>query len=101
MRRYDLVVFDLDGTLADTRDDLVAAANHTLRALELPEHAPERVASFVGRGLRVLLARALGARSRDAELHARAIQIFTQRYRAHMLDSTRPYPGMLELLDRL
>jgi phosphoglycolate phosphatase len=101
MRRYDLVIFDLDGTLADTRADLVAAANHTMRALELPEHAPERVESFVGRGLRVLLARALGPRSGDAELSARAIETFTGWYLAHMLDSTRPYAGMLELLDQL
>jgi phosphoglycolate phosphatase len=102
MRRYDLVIFDLDGTLADTRADLVAAANHTMRALELPEHAPERVASFVGRGLRVLLARALGPRRmHDADLTARALQVFTQRYREHMLDATRPYPGMLEVLDQL
>jgi phosphoglycolate phosphatase len=56
----------------------------------------------VGRGLRVLLARALGPRRmRDADLTARATQIFTQRYREHMLDTTRPYAGMLELLDRL
>lgn len=100
MQRYDLVIFDLDGTLADTRADLVAAANHTMRALELPEHSPESVASFVGRGLRTLIARALGPR-RDAELDARALQIFSARYRAHMLDSTRPYPGMLDVLDRL
>lgn len=101
MKRYDLVIFDLDGTLADTRADLVAAANHTMRALELPEHTPERVATFVGRGLRVLLARALGPRKRDAELTARATQIFTHWYRAHMLDTTRPYAGMVEVLDRL
>ncbi len=102
MRRYDLVIFDLDGTLADTRADLVAAANHTLRVLELPEHAPERVVSFVGRGLRVLLARALGPRRmRDADLTARAMQTFTHWYREHMLDATRPYAGMLEVLERL
>ena len=101
MKRYDLLIFDLDGTLADTRADLVAAANHTMRELELPEHSPERVASFVGRGLRALLARALGPRPRGAELDARALQIFTVWYREHMLDSTRAYPGMLELLDRL
>jgi phosphoglycolate phosphatase len=100
-RRYDLLIFDLDGTLADTGADLVAAANHTMRALELPEHSPERVASFVGRGLRALFARALGARARDADLNARAMQIFTAWYREHMLDSTRPFPGMLAALDRL
>jgi phosphoglycolate phosphatase len=102
MRRYDLVIFDLDGTLADTRNDLVAAANHTLRTLELPEHSPERVASFVGRGAAVLLERALGTEhSRDAARTARALEIFTRWYREHMLDETRAYAGMLVAIDRL
>jgi len=102
MRRYDLVIFDLDGTLADTRSDLVAAANYTMRALELPEHTPERVASFVGRGATVLLQRALGPEpAEDPERTSRALEIFTRRYREHMLDETRPYPGMPAAIERL
>ena len=104
MRNYDLVVFDLDGTLADTKQDLVDATNHTLGALGLKTHEADKVASFVGGGLKLLLQRALlaaGANGDDAALLDRAAQIFIPHYREHMLDATRPYPGTQEMLERL
>ncbi len=102
MKRYDLVIFDLDGTLADTQRDLATATNYTMRELGLPLHAPEKIASFVGGGLTLLLKRALGPElSEDEALVERAASIFKPWYREHMLDETRPYEGISEVLDQL
>lgn len=101
-KRYDLVIFDLDGTLADTKRDLAAATNHTMQALGLPLHAPEKIASFVGGGLTLLLQRALGPElAKDPQLVEKAASIFKPWYREHMLDETRPYEGIDSVLDRL
>lgn len=100
--RYQLVIFDLDGTLADTKRDLAAATNFTMQKLGLPLHPPEKIASFVGGGLTVLLKRALGPDlSKDEALVERAAEFFKPRYREHMLDETRPYEGIAQVLDRL
>ncbi|HVO30750.1 MAG TPA: HAD-IA family hydrolase [bacterium] len=104
MTRFDLVIFDLDGTLADTKRDLADATNHTLAELKLPTHSSEKVASFVGGGLNLLLQRALstaGADADDAALLEKARSIFVPWYRDHMLDATRPYPGTEEMIARL
>ena len=101
MSAYQLVIFDLDGTLADTKRDLADATNHTLTTLGLPVHDVEKVASFVGGGLMLLLRRALGDRGEDAALLERAAEVFKPYYREHMLDATRPYPGTLAMLDAL
>lgn len=104
MRPYDLVVFDLDGTLADTKQDLVDATNHTLSAMGLKTHEAATVASFVGGGLRLLLQRALvaaGADPEDQKLLDHAREVFVPWYREHMLDATVPFPGTHEMLGRL
>lgn len=101
MSRYDLVIFDLDGTLADTKRDIAGATNHTLRALGLPEHDVDTVAGFVGGGLMLLLRRALGSSAEDPALLERAAEVFRPYYREHLTDATRPYPGTKEMLDAL
>lgn len=101
MRRYDLAIFDLDGTLADTKVDLAGATNHTLTQLGLPTHDVEEVATFVGGGLKLLLKRALGPHGEDAAMLERALAIFRPYYKAHMTDATRPYPGTMKMLDAL
>lgn len=104
MRRYDLVIFDLDGTLADTKADLAAATNHTLGELGLKRCDAATVASFVGGGLMLLLKRALanaGADAEDPALQEKARGIFVPFYRDHMLDATRPYAGTEEMLGTL
>ena len=93
---YEHVVFDLDGTLIDSRADLAAAVNHVLRTLRLPEIAATTLAGYVGEGARVLIERALGPAHQDVA--ARALEFFMARYGSHLLDATRPYPGIPEAL---
>lgn len=101
MRRYDLVIFDFDGTVADTKRDLADATNHTLASLDLPPHDVEEVAGFVGGGLKLLLKRALGPHGDDPAMLERALAVFRPYYKAHMMDATRPYPGTVDMLDAI
>ncbi|HWP65160.1 MAG TPA: HAD-IA family hydrolase [Candidatus Limnocylindria bacterium] len=93
------VVFDLDGTLVDTGADLVAATNCVLRSFGLPEADAATLLGFVGDGARTLVARALGAER--AALVDEGVARFLAYYRVHLLDATRPYPGMTDLLEAL
>lgn len=96
MPRFAHLIFDLDGTLVDTKADLAAAANHMLRELNLPLLSVAQVESFIGLGARVLIERALG--QERAHLVADGFALFMDHYDAHLLDQTRPYPGMETLL---
>jgi phosphoglycolate phosphatase len=93
------VVLDLDGTLVDTKDDLVAAVNVTLAALGLPTQDPTTLLAYVGNGARVLLERALG------DAHGTRIEegldVFMPWYREHLLDHAVIYPGLRDVLERL
>jgi len=89
---FEHVVFDLDGTLVDSRDDLAAAVNHVLRALRLAPLPVETLAGFVGDGARMLVERALGPEHRA--LLPRALDAFLAYYGDHLLDATRAYPGI-------
>ncbi len=93
------IVFDLDGTLADTLPDIAGAVNAGLVALGLPGCSIEQVRAWVGEGLPTLCARALGSRT-DARLD-RLVQLVTDHYAAHRLERTRPYPGIPQLLASL
>ncbi len=90
-----LVVFDLDGTLVDSLDDLHASVSHALGALGLPPRSREEVHGFVGEGVRVLLARAVAPHDHLLEP---ALAAFQPHYEAHCLDRTRAYPGVEALL---
>lgn len=94
------VIFDLDGTLADTLPDLTDAVNHGLGVLGLPPHPPAAVRTWIGEGLPVLCRRALTASdsSRPAEDLAPLVSTY---YEAHRLDKSGPFPGIPELLDAL
>lgn len=93
------VVFDLDGTLVDTLGDIAAALNHALRAHHLDALPPATIQALVGDGARVLVERALPP-GREA-LREPVLQAFLARYREHLTDTTRPYAGVLELLEAL
>jgi phosphoglycolate phosphatase len=95
-RAYDHVVFDLDGTLADTRDDLADAVNHALRTLRLPVLPSETICQYIGEGARVLVARALGNEHQDRIENA--LGLFLPYYAAHLLDRTTAYPGVAEVV---
>ncbi len=93
------VVFDLDGTLADTRADIANAMNVVLRSAGLPTHPPEAYRRFVGDGVDPMVERATaGCSGQDLD---ELKQAFRQRYRAHLLDETVPYAGVEALLATL
>jgi phosphoglycolate phosphatase len=92
------IIFDLDGTLIDSRADLALAVNLTRAELGLPPIPEAQVVGYVGEGVRVLLARALPERPEALE---RALAINQRHYRAHLLDRTRLYPGVATALERL
>jgi phosphoglycolate phosphatase len=96
---YEHVAFDLDGTLVDSRADLAEAVNHVLRTLGRPVIEPAALCRYVGEGARVLVERALGPAHQD--LLATGLETFMSYYEAHLLDATRPYPGIVETLTAL
>jgi phosphoglycolate phosphatase len=97
MPQFRHLIFDLDGTLVDTKDDLAAATNYMLAALGLPQLALAQVAGFVGNGARVLVEKALGPD--QAHLVDRGFDLFMRYYSTHLLDHTRLYAGLEALLD--
>lgn len=100
--RCKLVIFDLDGTLADTIADLGAAANEALKAKGLPLHGPEEYRGMVGHGVRNLLQRAMPETLRgDTQLLNELLTHFLAYYIDHIDVHTRPYPGVPELLAAL
>ncbi|MFQ5677352.1 MAG: HAD family hydrolase [bacterium] len=96
MHAVDLLIFDLDGTLVDTRMDLANAVNYARDALDLPSLAPDEVVSYVGDGLRTLVERSLPNERRDEV--DQGIEHFQRYYRSHLLDNSRLYPGVREIL---
>jgi phosphoglycolate phosphatase len=95
-----LLIFDLDGTLIDSKLDLAHAVNAALRHMGRQALANERVYSYVGNGAPVLMRRALGDQASEAEVQE-ALEFFLEYYRDHKLDFTTLYPGVKESLDRL
>ncbi len=97
MIKAEFLIFDLDGTLAATGEDIAIAVDHTLKTLGLATLNRERILSFVGDGVEELIRRCLGGENR--EFFARAMKIFLEYYGAHLLDRTVLYPGVRECLD--
>ena len=96
----NLLIFDLDGTLIDSKVDLVHSVNAARGLMKLPPISEELVSSYVGNGAPVLMRRALGQEASEADVQ-RALEYFLGYYREHMLDNTRLYPGVKDALDRL
>ena len=99
---FDVVAFDLDGTLADTAPDLADALNHSLAALGRPLVPPASVRHLIGHGARALLRRGLAASGEaPEELVELGFPIFLEHYAAHICDGTRLFPGLEEALDEV
>ena len=95
-----LLIFDLDGTLIDSKLDLAHAVNATRAHMGMPALEHQRVYSYVGNGAPVLIRRALGAEATELQVEE-ALEFFLEYYREHPLDFTRLYPGVRESLERL
>lgn len=94
------VIWDLDGTLLNTLTDLTTSVNAALAQNGMPPRGIEEVRAFVGNGIRKLMIRAVpGGEANPA--FEKALQDFTNHYRVHSQDATRPYDGILETLDAL
>ena len=100
MTIYDNYIFDLDGTLLDTLNDLAASTNHALRQHGMPEHTTDEVRAFVGNGIGKLIERAV-PQGLDNPDYEQVLADFKAHYSVHSMDTTRPYPGIEELLHTL
>jgi len=96
--RINLVIFDLDGTLIDSRLDLVHSVNATLRHMKRPELPEELIASYVGDGAPMLIRRALGDDADNDVLVRSGLEYFLAYYKEHKLDHTTVYGGVAEAL---
>ena len=98
--RYKLAIFDLDGTILDTLEDLADAVNYALKEYGYPQRTLEEVRRFVGNGIRKLIERAVPAGLTEEDI-SKVHQTFSAFYQEHCADKTRPYKGILPLLERL
>lgn len=96
----DTVIFDLDGTLLDTLEDLADSTNYALTSLGLPVRQISEVRNFVGNGVEVLIERAVEGRL-SVEQEQECLALFKRHYSENMNNKTRPYAGMLDLIRRL
>ena len=100
-RHYGAVLFDLDGTLLDTLEDLATAANRALISQGQPQHPVADYRNFVGDGLRSLVERILPETLRGTEAVQATMNAFEREYRLTWDQRTAPYPGIEPMLDRL
>jgi len=97
---YNTFIFDLDGTLLNTLDDLAASVNYALRTHGMPERTLDEVRSFVGNGVRLLMERAIPEGSANPRFEE-TFATFRAYYMEHSLDTTRPYDGIPEVIHAL
>ncbi len=100
-KMYQLAVFDLDGTLLNTISDLSTACNVALETFGYPSHDEETYKTYVGNGIYKLVERSLPEAARDRENVLRVKEVFDTYYKAHSLDQTKPYEGIIQLLKNL
>lgn len=97
MKEFDTYIFDLDGTLLYTLDDLTASTNYAMRAFSLPEHTEEEVRMMVGNGIKKLIERAIPG-GKDNKHYEDIYNTFIEYYLKHNADTTRPYDGIIDML---
>ena len=96
----DLLIFDLDGTLIDSKLDLAQSVNATRAHMGMGSLDISLISTYVGNGAPVLIRRALGTEASEGEIQE-ALEFFLEYYREHSLDQTRLYPGVHQALNRL
>ncbi len=97
MNKYDTVIFDLDGTLLNTLDDLTVSVNHAMKEFGFPLRTPSEVRSFMGNGI-VRLVELSVPGGRQNPRFEEALSSFKEYYSQHSKDKTQPYPGIMEVL---
>lgn len=98
--KYEAVIFDLDGTLIDTLEDLKDSINFALKQHGMPERSLEEVRSFVGNGVKKLVFRSVPENTSD-ELRESCLKAFKAHYITNSMNKTRPYNGICELIKKL
>lgn len=98
--KYMIAIFDLDGTILNTLEDLSDSTNYALKTYGYPERTMDEVRQFVGNGIRKLMERAVPEGTPVEEID-RVHETFTAHYKVHCADKTRPYDGIMELLQNL
>lgn len=96
----DTIIFDLDGTLLNTLEDLYASVNYSLVQNGYPPRSKSEIRSFLGNGVRVLIEKSLPQHVNKEEVE-RVLNIFRPYYLSHSMDQTCPYPGVMDLLQKL
>lgn len=100
MKEFDTYIFDLDGTLLSTLNDLTASTNYALRWAGMPERTIEEIRMFVGNGVKLLMERAIPNGINNPKFEETYAK-FREHYLEHNLDTTSPYDGIPELLREL
>lgn len=98
--KYKLAIFDMDGTILNTIDDLAASLNFVLEKSGFPARTMDEVISFIGNGLRKLIERGV-PEGTDSETVDKVLADFKEYYAVHCADKTAPYDGIIELLENL
>ena len=98
--KYQLMIFDLDGTVLNTLEDLYLSTDYALKQCGFPERTIDEVRQFVGNGIRKLIERAVPEHTPETQIH-QVHQVFTEYYEKHCADNTKPYDGIPEVLQKL
>jgi len=98
--KYELAIFDLDGTILDTLEDLADSVNYALFQYGYPVRTIDEIRSFVGNGLLMLVRRAIAPETDEAVIQ-QVLAVQKEYYKEHCADKTKPYEGVLELLGEL
>ncbi len=98
--KYDFIIFDLDGTILDTLEDLADSSNYALKENGFPSRTIDEVRSFVGNGIPNLMKRIVPEGTSDSQIKA-VHKSFTEHYKVHCADKTKAYTGVNELISKL
>lgn len=100
MKNYEAIIFDLDGTLLDTLEDLKDAVNYALRTLQMPEKTIDEIRSYVGNGIKLLVERSVPNGKNNPNFD-KTFELFSEYYAVHSNDKTSVYNGMIPLLNEI
>ena len=100
-RKFDAILFDLDGTLLDTLADIAHSMNRALEKMRLPTHPIDRYRTMVGDGVEILVRRAIPPSLHDPKTMSDLAAAYREDYARHWADQSAPYPGILDMLNGL